>query len=65
MPRRRLDTELVRRGLATSRAEAQEAVAAGLVTVSGTPATKAASLVTPDAPLAVSSSVRRFVSRGG
>ncbi|MGZ4137393.1 MAG: TlyA family RNA methyltransferase, partial [Actinomycetota bacterium] len=55
----------VRRGLATTRAEAQEALAAGLVSVNGNPATKAASLITPDAPLAVSSSVRRFVSRGG
>jgi 23S rRNA (cytidine1920-2'-O)/16S rRNA (cytidine1409-2'-O)-methyltransferase len=65
VPRRRLDTELVRRGLATTRAEAQQAVAAGLVSVSGTPATKAASLVAPDAPVALSSTIRRFVSRGG
>ena len=35
--RRRLDTELVRRGLAASRAEAQEAVRAGLVLVVGVP----------------------------
>ena len=65
MPRRRLDTELVRRGLATTRAEAQQAVASGLVTVSGNPATKVASLVAAEAPIAVSSSIRRFVSRGG
>jgi 23S rRNA (cytidine1920-2'-O)/16S rRNA (cytidine1409-2'-O)-methyltransferase len=65
VPRRRLDTELVRRGLATTRAEAQQAVAAGLVIVRGAPATKSASLVAPDEPLALSSSVRRLVSRGG
>lgn len=65
MPRRRLDIELVRRGLASSRAEAQAAVAAGLVTVSGNPATKAGSLVADDAALQVIGPARRFVSRGG
>ncbi|MGZ5301218.1 MAG: TlyA family RNA methyltransferase [Actinomycetota bacterium] len=65
MPRRRLDVELVRRGLANSRAEAQAAVEAGLVTVAGNPATKAASLVTADAPVQVIGPTRRFVSRGG
>lgn len=63
--RRRLDTELVRRGLATSRTEAQEAVRAGLVRVGGSPATKAATLVSSDAPLALVGPPRRFVSRGG
>jgi 23S rRNA (cytidine1920-2'-O)/16S rRNA (cytidine1409-2'-O)-methyltransferase len=63
--RRRLDAELVRRGLATSRAEAQEAVRAGLVLVGGTPATKAATLVADDEPVALSGPTRRFVSRGG
>lgn len=65
MPRRRLDVELVRRGLANSRAEAQAAVAAGLVTVSGNPATKAASLVADDAPVQLIGPARRYVSRGG
>lgn len=65
MPRRRLDVELVRRGLAKSRAEAQAAVEAGLVTVSGTPAMKSASLVAADAPVHVIGPPRRFVSRGG
>ena len=65
MPRRRLDVELVRRGLANSRAEAQAAVEAGLVTVAGSPATKAASLVAADAPVQVVGPARRFVSRGG
>lgn len=65
MPRRRLDVELVRRGLASSRAEAQAAVAAGLVTVAGSPATKPASLVAADEPVNVLGPTRRFVSRGG
>ena len=65
VPRRRLDVELVRRGLASSRAEAQAAVAAGRVTVAGSPATKAASLVADDAPVQVLGPARRFVSRGG
>jgi 23S rRNA (cytidine1920-2'-O)/16S rRNA (cytidine1409-2'-O)-methyltransferase len=63
--RRRLDAELVRRGLATSRAEAQEAVRAGLVRVGGLTATKPATLVAEDAPVLVTSPVRPYVSRGG
>jgi 23S rRNA (cytidine1920-2'-O)/16S rRNA (cytidine1409-2'-O)-methyltransferase len=47
-PRRaRLDSELVRRGLAASRAEAQRLIAEGLVTVAGAPAAKAAAQVSP------------------
>ncbi len=64
-PRRRLDAELVRRRLVTSRQEAQEAIAAGLVTVDGAPATKAATQVVAAQQVAVSSPPRRFVSRGG
>jgi 23S rRNA (cytidine1920-2'-O)/16S rRNA (cytidine1409-2'-O)-methyltransferase len=63
--RRRLDTELVRRGLASSRAEAREAVRAGLVLVAGAPASKVGTLVAPDAALALAGPARRFVSRGG
>jgi 23S rRNA (cytidine1920-2'-O)/16S rRNA (cytidine1409-2'-O)-methyltransferase len=65
MTRRRLDAELVRRGLAASRAEAQEAVRAGLVTVAGTRATKSASMVADDAAVELAGPARRFVSRGG
>jgi 23S rRNA (cytidine1920-2'-O)/16S rRNA (cytidine1409-2'-O)-methyltransferase len=65
VPRRRLDVELVRRGLANSRAEAQAAVAEGRVTVAGNPATKASSLVADDAPVQVIGPPRRYVSRGG
>ena len=63
--RRRLDAELVRRGLAATRTEAQELVEAGLVTVAGAPATKASRMVAPGEPVVVQGSGRRFVSRGG
>jgi len=63
--RRRLDSELVRRGLAGSRTEARETVEAGLVSVSGRPATKPSTLVDPADPVTVGGPVRRFVSRGG
>jgi 23S rRNA (cytidine1920-2'-O)/16S rRNA (cytidine1409-2'-O)-methyltransferase len=63
--RRPLDAELVRRGLAGSRAEAQEAVRAGHVTVRGAPATKSTTLVGTDEALVVAGPARPFVSRGG
>jgi len=63
--RRRLDAELVRRGLAASRAEAQEAVRAGWVLVRGVPASKPASLVMPEEPIELVRPARRFASRGG
>ncbi len=54
MPRRqRLDAELVRRGLARSREQAADLIDSGRVTVAGTPATKAATAVTPDAAVVV------------
>ncbi len=62
--RRRLDLELVRRGLAPSRSAAQALVDAGVVTVSGAAATKAARLVDPGEPVVVAE-VPPFVSRGG
>ncbi len=65
MGRRRLDAELVRRGLAGSRTEAQEAVRAGHVTVRGAPATKSTTLVGTDEALVVEGPARPFVSRGG
>lgn len=65
MARRRVDAELVRRGLVGSRAEAQEAIRAGRVLVRGTPAAKVTTLVDADDPLALSGPARRFVSRGG
>jgi 23S rRNA (cytidine1920-2'-O)/16S rRNA (cytidine1409-2'-O)-methyltransferase len=63
--RRRLDTELVRRKLATSRAEAQDAIAAGRVTVSGVPQPKPSTLVDGSTSIRLPPSPGRFVSRGG
>ena len=63
--RRRLDAELVRRGLVPSRREAAELIAAGRVTVGGAPADKPARLVSPAEPVVVSGEPARFVSRGG
>jgi 23S rRNA (cytidine1920-2'-O)/16S rRNA (cytidine1409-2'-O)-methyltransferase len=65
MTRRRLDRELVRRGLVTSRAEAQAALSAGRVTVGGAPAWKAARLVAPEEAVLLLAPPRRFVGRGG
>ena len=48
-----------------SRAEAQDAVDAGRVTVAGAPALKPARLVAPDEPVRLLAPPRRFVSRGG
>ena len=50
--RSRLDAELVRRGLARSREQAAELIAAGRVTISGRFATKSATAVDPGAPAA-------------
>jgi 23S rRNA (cytidine1920-2'-O)/16S rRNA (cytidine1409-2'-O)-methyltransferase len=63
--RRRLDAELVRRGLVASRTEAQDAVRGGLVLVAGRTAEKASTLVDPGDPLDLVAAPRRFVSRGG
>ena len=65
MTRRRLDHELVRRGLVASRTEARAAVEAGLVRIGGSPATKPATLVDPGDAVSVVASVRSFASRGG
>jgi 23S rRNA (cytidine1920-2'-O)/16S rRNA (cytidine1409-2'-O)-methyltransferase len=63
--RRRLDTELVRRGLAASRQQARALVEAGTVLVAGAPADKPGRLVSADEPVVVESTAQRFVSRGG
>jgi 23S rRNA (cytidine1920-2'-O)/16S rRNA (cytidine1409-2'-O)-methyltransferase len=63
--RRRLDAELVRRGLASSRSEARDAVSAGLILLAGTTARNASTMVDADAPLTFTGQPRRFVSRGG
>ena len=61
--RRRLDSEMVARGLADTRSEASRLIEAGLVTVSGAPATKSSRLVAPGEPIAVVAE-RRWVGRG-
>jgi 23S rRNA (cytidine1920-2'-O)/16S rRNA (cytidine1409-2'-O)-methyltransferase len=65
--RRRLDAELVRRGLARSREHAAELVSAGRVMVAGNAAGKAATQVTQDAPIAIQDQGTEpgYVSRGG
>jgi 23S rRNA (cytidine1920-2'-O)/16S rRNA (cytidine1409-2'-O)-methyltransferase len=63
--RRRLDAELVRRGLARSRHGAVEAIAGGRVLVGGAPAQTPARRVGDDEAITVLGPPPRFVSRGG
>jgi 23S rRNA (cytidine1920-2'-O)/16S rRNA (cytidine1409-2'-O)-methyltransferase len=63
--RRRLDVEMVRRGLSASRSEAALAIRSGKVVVSGSPAVKASTMVLPGESISVTAAARRFVSRGG
>lgn len=60
----RLDVELVQRGLAASRGQARETIAAGKVTVNGVLATKAGQLVAADAVIEAVQ-LHPWVSRGG
>ena len=65
-PRARLDAELVRRGLARSREQAGDLVAAGLVAVAGQRASKPATQVARDAPITgTAPDEPGYVSRGG
>ena len=61
---RRLDVELVQRGLAPSRAQAREAIETGKVTVNGVLATKAGQVVS-DSALIEAIPLHPWVSRGG
>lgn len=63
--RRRLDAELVRRGLVPDRESARAVIDAGRVTVDGGPALKPTTLVHPGQALTVEAPPDRFVSRGG
>jgi len=65
--RARLDAELVRRGLARSRVQAANLIAAGRVQVSGQAAAKAATQVGQDAAITIrqAESGEDYVSRGG
>lgn len=65
MSRRRLDAELVARGLATSRQHAVDLISARRVTVGGAPATKPTRQVAKSEPIVVSGPPPRFVGRGG
>lgn len=68
MPARaRLDAELVRRGLARSREQAAELIAAGRVAVAGQTASKSATQVAKDTPVTVAGDDEdaTYVSRGG
>jgi 23S rRNA (cytidine1920-2'-O)/16S rRNA (cytidine1409-2'-O)-methyltransferase len=64
-PRRRLDAEIVRRGLLPSRRLAVEAISAGRVLVAGSRAAAATRLVDPAEPIRLEGDAPRFVSRGG
>src|SRR5580658_10664156 len=68
--RARLDAELVRRGLARSREQAAELIAAGRVAIAGQTASKSATQVTKDTPVTVAGDgdadgAAKYVSRGG
>lgn len=63
--RRRLDLELLRRGLATNREQAQSAIEQGQVLVGGSVADKPSRLVNPSDPVTLAGPAPRFVSRGG
>ncbi len=65
MARRRLDSELVRRGLVATRTRAAEAIAAGRVAVGGAPAVSPARQVQAGDPITLEGPGPRFVSRGG
>jgi 23S rRNA (cytidine1920-2'-O)/16S rRNA (cytidine1409-2'-O)-methyltransferase len=63
--RRRLDAELVRRGVVATPRQAAAAVRDGLVLVSGRRADNPSTLVDPAEPVELASADRQFVSRGG
>ena len=61
----RLDAELVRRHLVSSRADAKRLVQEGKVLVGGIPATKPDAMVADQVAISLATGGRRFVSRGG
>jgi 23S rRNA (cytidine1920-2'-O)/16S rRNA (cytidine1409-2'-O)-methyltransferase len=63
--RRRLDAELVRRGLVDTTEHAARAIEAGQVFVGGSPTFTAARLVSAQEALRLDADAPRFVSRGG
>jgi len=61
----RLDKELVARGLARSRSDAQARIDEGAVTVNGTPALRASADISPIDTIDVATPGQQYVSRGG
>jgi len=64
MPKQRLDSLLVARGLAVNRSKAQAMIMAGEVTVNGSLLTKAGYLISEDAEISLKEKLP-YVSRGG
>lgn len=65
MARRRLDTELVSRGLFATLEQAREAISARLVLVNSTTAMKSHTMVEPTTNIKIEPHARTYVSRGG
>ena len=65
MARRRLDLEMVRRGLSDSREMAQLLIKSGKVLVSGSSALKPSSMVDASQPLTIIDPLPKYVSRAG
>ena len=65
VPKIRLDSLLVARGLFQTLTKAQAALMAGKVWIAGKPAPKAGTLVAPDVPVSVLPDAVPYVSRGG
>ncbi len=63
--KRRLDVELVRRGLAPTRAQARQYVRDGFVRLDGVPARRPGRAVASDAAIVVDPEASRYVGRGG
>lgn len=63
--RRRLDVELVRRGITRSREDAKRLIQAGSVTVNGSELVKAATLVAASASIELATDEPQWASRGG
>lgn len=64
MARRRLDAELVRRGVVTSREQARSAIESGRVSVAGVTASKPATQVEESAAIEIDQDTAAYVSRG-
>ena len=63
--KRRLDVELVRRGLAPTRAQARQYVRDGFVRLDGVPTRRPGRAVASDAAIVVDPEASRYVGRGG